>query len=269
MRKKVRTVAIILILLGFTLLGYYVWITFQSILAREVGKDIFDNLAPQIELTDNVNEALDTEQGDLAEGEDLSAYRELVPKLREAYGNEDIVAYISYPEANIDYPIVKGRTTEEYLRKDAYGKYSASGSIILDSYNASAFDDVASIIYGHCMKNTSMFGKLESHTREVGLGEQFYVYTKTERITYETIAYGVVEPEDRSSYIMPGYEGYPTFLKVLSSKAEKYELCPNNNRFITLITCTYPGVGVKKRFGVTAAEVNREPYILSGKEVVK
>lgn len=266
MKKIIRVFAIMLIIIGIILIGYYGWVTLQSFLSKNLGKSIFDDLKSSIIIAEGDKE--DTTKEDDGE-EDLSVYKDLIDKLREGFQNEDVVAYISYEEANIDYPVVQGIDNFEYLRKGVDGKYSASGSIILDTDNDIYLNDVASILYGHCMNNRSMFGKLERHVREVGLGEQFYIYTETERITYKTIAYGVISPDDRTSYIVTGEEGHPEFLKRLSSKSEKYELCSNDNKFVTLITCTYLSGGVKERFGVTGAEVNREPYILNNKEVLE
>ena len=80
---------------------------------------------------------------------------------KEIQGN--MVAWISIDGTSIDYPIMQGENNNEYLNKNPYGEYSLSGSIFLDSRNASDFSDGYSLIYGHHMSGDIMFGALDSY----------------------------------------------------------------------------------------------------------
>ncbi|MDE5830938.1 MAG: class B sortase, partial [Clostridia bacterium] len=57
-------------------------------------------------------------------------------------------------------PVVCTLDNDYYLKKNIYKEDSISGSIFLD-YRNSGFDDKHTIVYGHNMKNDSMFGRLD------------------------------------------------------------------------------------------------------------
>lgn len=75
----------------------------------------------------------------------------------------DMVAWITVDDTNIDYPVMQGFDNSQYINLDPYGEYSLSGSIFLDSRNASGFTDPYSIIYGHHMEYGKMFGALDNY----------------------------------------------------------------------------------------------------------
>ena len=75
--------------------------------------------------------------------------------------NEDIIGWIYMEDTVVNYPILQGDNNFYYLDKTYYKEYLASGSIFLDTANAADFSDVHSIIYGHNMKNNTMFGNLD------------------------------------------------------------------------------------------------------------
>ena len=74
--------------------------------------------------------------------------------------NPDTAAWVTIYGTNIDYPIFQGKTDMEYLNKDAYGKFSISGSIFMSVLNKKDFSDPYTLIYGHHMDNGSMFGDI-------------------------------------------------------------------------------------------------------------
>ncbi|MGU8456273.1 class B sortase [Clostridium perfringens] len=74
--------------------------------------------------------------------------------------NEDYIGWIEIPNTNISYPIVQSIDNDYYLDKDIYKNELSSGSIFLDYRNNNFFDS-NSILYGHAMKNNTMFGDLK------------------------------------------------------------------------------------------------------------
>lgn len=85
-------------------------------------------------------------------------------KLRQI--NPDIVAWIRIEAAGVDYPVVQGDDNEFYLHHTFSGEKSIAGSIFMDYRNTSDFFDEKVIIYGHNMKDGSMFAKLKDLTME-------------------------------------------------------------------------------------------------------
>ena len=75
--------------------------------------------------------------------------------------NEDVVAWIQIPGIGVDYPVVQGKDNEHYLHYTFDGKANKAGSIFLDYRNRVDFTDRKVILYGHNMKDGSMFSNLD------------------------------------------------------------------------------------------------------------
>lgn len=71
--------------------------------------------------------------------------------------NEDIVAWIQIPGIGVDYPVVQGEDNEYYLHHTFRKEVNKAGSIFLDYRNRADFTEQRVIIYGHNMKDGSMF----------------------------------------------------------------------------------------------------------------
>ena len=106
--------------------------------------------------------------------------------------NPDVVGWIFLPNTSINYPVVQGEDNQHYLHYTWNNKKSVSGSIFLEATNAADFSDFRSIVYGHNMADTSMFGSLHRYAR-LSYWEVFpYVYLVTDE--------GVLRYEIYSSY---------------------------------------------------------------------
>lgn len=80
--------------------------------------------------------------------------------------NPDVCAWITVPNTNIDYPVVRGSDDFEYLDKDALGNPTASGAIFLGSECSTAFDEPYELMMGHHMQYGKMFGDLDKFLDE-------------------------------------------------------------------------------------------------------
>ncbi len=89
--------------------------------------------------------------------------------------NEDVFAWIYMEDTVVNYPVLQGENNLYYLDKTYWKKYLASGSIYLDSDNERDMSDAHSIIYGHNMKNHTMFGDLSDFRDAEYLKEHPYV----------------------------------------------------------------------------------------------
>lgn len=77
--------------------------------------------------------------------------------------NPDVCAWLTLDGTNIDYPVLQGETNLTYINTDVYGNFALAGSIFLDSRNSSTFADAFSLLYGHHMENSQMFGDLDKY----------------------------------------------------------------------------------------------------------
>lgn len=75
--------------------------------------------------------------------------------------NPDIYAWIEVPGTNIDYPIVQHEEDNSYyLTHTIEHKETVAASIYTENYNSKDFEDHHTVIYGHNMKNGTMFRSL-------------------------------------------------------------------------------------------------------------
>lgn len=89
------------------------------------------------------------------EGEEGASFEELLAI------NEDVCAWVTVDNTEIDFPILQGETNLTYINTDVYGNFALAGSIFLDSRNDKEFRDMVSLLYGHHMDGGDMFGDLD------------------------------------------------------------------------------------------------------------
>ena len=80
--------------------------------------------------------------------------------------NPDIVGWLKIEGTSIDYPIVQTDNNETYLDTDFEGKKNPSGAIFLDYESEPDFSGRHNILYGHHMKNGSMFKDIIKYKEE-------------------------------------------------------------------------------------------------------
>ncbi|MBD5083990.1 MAG: class B sortase [Clostridiales bacterium] len=77
--------------------------------------------------------------------------------------NNDVRGWICIPDTELSYPLMQGTDNQYYLNHTWQGNRNGVGAIFLD-YRASAdFTDFYTLIYGHRMNNTSMFGSIAQY----------------------------------------------------------------------------------------------------------
>ncbi len=75
--------------------------------------------------------------------------------------NEDIIGWIYIPHTEIDYPLLKGKNNDSYIHTNYKKNYSFAGCIFADEISSRTLTDDNTIIYGHNMKNGSMFAGIK------------------------------------------------------------------------------------------------------------
>lgn len=107
-------------------------------------------------------EGYEPDDGDVAEGEQQEK-EPYVDTLMLKGINPDFVGWIHIPNTNVNYPIVHGKDNSAYLTKTFVGNENPAGSIFMDCGNSGYWNDYNTVIYGHNMKNKSMFAHVESY----------------------------------------------------------------------------------------------------------
>lgn len=161
--------------------------------------------------------------------------------LKEACG--DAAAWIYCPGTKINYPVVLGEDNEYYLHRLMNGEYSLGGTLFMDFRNSADFSDWNTIIYGHNMKNGSMFGIVPDYMEQEFYEEHPVWYLFTEDCDYRIeLAGGYVTPADSDSYSFPQTAEEKAALAkkaVRSSSFRSNVEVREEDRLITLSTCVY------------------------------
>lgn len=180
--------------------------------------------------------------------------------------NEEIYAWITIPGTKVDYPILQRPEDDTYyLNHTVDGTEGLPGSIYTESVHAQDFSESNTVIYGHNMKDDSMFGSLHDFEKADFFKENrdIYIYTPEHILTYKIFA--AVTYSD--TYIPFTFdfttdEGYQEFLdSIYDSKnmtnqfADDVEVT-TNDRIITLSTCV--GNQPNKRYLILAVLVDEQ-----------
>lgn len=160
--------------------------------------------------------------------------------------NEDVVGWI-YVDAlpDISYPIVKGKDNQTYLHQTYEKNYNFAGTIFVDYENSGDFSDCNTLVYGHNMKNGSMFGHLKRFREDDRLYKQdkyFWILTPERNYRYEIIsAYTTgVNSDTYTLFKGPGeeFEKYLETIKGYSEIQTDDTDLTIKDKIVTLSTCT-------------------------------
>lgn len=156
----------------------------------------------------------------------------------------DVCAWLYCPGTSINYPVVQTDNNQYYMHRLPNGKESAGGSLFMDCTNAWNFSDANSVIYGHDMKDGTMFGYLHNFDSQSYYEDHPVMYLLTPGRNYRVdIFCTAVVPSDSWVYEMQ-MDGYR--LDLWLDKAEDASLTeplsPVNRgagQYLTLSTCSY------------------------------
>ena len=90
--------------------------------------------------------------------------------------NKDFVGVLSIPDTIINYPVMYTEGEDYYLRRSFDKKQSDAGTLFIDKHNNIDPIDDNIIIYGHNMKNGTMFHELLNYKKENYYKKHKYIY---------------------------------------------------------------------------------------------
>lgn len=166
--------------------------------------------------------------------------------------NPDIYAWITIPGTDIDYPIVQSNVDNSYyLNHSAEKTESASGAVFSEDYNSKEFDDYITALYGHNMRDGSMFAGLHQYEDSGFLKEHrdIIIYTPDSILKYKIFAaylsddkhvllyYNQGKTEDNRRAYLNEIMDQRTMKASLDTSAE----VDVNSRILTLSTCHSAG----------------------------
>ncbi len=164
---------------------------------------------------------------------DFDAYRAI---------NEDFVGILYYPQFGMRYPVVISQDNREYLTRTFEGEVNGSGCIFMDYQNNRRFTDRNTYLYGHNMKDGSMFGCLKRLVREPALCEndpKIYVYTPDFILEYQLYVVELAPADERlpNIYSDTRYDEYMDLITGRASFADTEIDVSGRPDMLTLYTC--------------------------------
>lgn len=157
--------------------------------------------------------------------------------------NSDVIAWIDLPAVEISYPVVQANDNEYYLHKDIHKEYLFAGSIFMDAYNNPNFINMNTIIYGHNMRDKSMFGKLDElkNTDVVSEIPYFWIYTPNASYLYKIFSvHGATNGSSTFTVRFKDAESHKSwFTRMTDASCVAFDDIPDSyDVVVTLSTCT-------------------------------
>ncbi len=178
--------------------------------------------------------------------------------------NPDVVAWLYVGAVGISYPVVQGKDNDEYLHVTFEGKQNATGCIIMDWEVNTDLTSWNTFIYGHNMKNGSMFGSLKKFIRNGGTYDKdpyIYIFLRDGIYRYKIFSYYIDPPDSKMYYTCDSLKEYRQYIREALAKSERdcaVEATEEDN-MVTLVTCSGAGAS-KKRFFVHGIFQDRYLY---------
>lgn len=160
--------------------------------------------------------------------------------------NADVLGWFYIPGTGISYPLMEVDTRDEYLRRAWDGSYSRAGSIFLERRSNRDFSDFNTIIYGHHMRDDSMFGMLPEYAQQAYREEHPCVFIATADTIrrYEIFAaYEALVTSDTYRLVFENEERRQGCLDqyLANSVWEPTRIPTVQDHILTLSTCTGTG----------------------------
>lgn len=157
--------------------------------------------------------------------------------------NFDTVGFLKVNGTNIEYTVVKGANNSYYLKHNFNKESNSAGWIFADYKNKVDGTDKNLVIYGHNMRDDSMFGSLKNILNDDWHNEEENKYvtfvTENDNSIYEV--FSVYQVADEDYYITTDFKDneFNDFIKTIKSRS-KFDFgvdVNENDNILTLSTC--------------------------------
>ncbi len=265
--KAATAIAIVLVIIAILCcLGYIGLVLFQYYTAEQSYGEI-----NEIAFNDSQNvgeEPVTQANGTIVEDDNSGALGQSpidLPALQEI--NSDVYAWIRVPGTYIDYPVAQSVIEDNYyLHRSIYKNYLFAGMIYTQSCNKRDFSDPVTVIYGHNMRNGTMFSSLHYFEKPDFFENHdvFYIYTVDRVLTYHIVAaykydnrhimnaFDFNDPE-----VLRNYQEYVLNPVSTLRNVRDGVILNEDSKLVVLSTCTGNDKG--SRYLVTGVLVNDVP----------
>ncbi len=219
---------IFLILLVYSSINIFKWYN-----NNKENKQIINEIAESVTINEDTNEE--------------KKYKINFEELKQK--NSDTVAWLKVENTNIEFPIVQANNNSYYLTHNFDKKYNVAGWIFADYKNKLDGTDRNIVVYGHNMRNNSMFGSLKDVITEEWYNNEENKYitfvTENDYQTYQVFSVYQIKTEDY--YIQTEFKSneFTEFIDTITKRSKKdfginvskedtiltLSTCSNNNKY--------------------------------------
>ena len=238
MRKIINIILVAIIIVCLSIIGYKYY---------NYNKD--DKLNSEIQdLQPVINEASDSENNSSGEndGQDQSKDGDYVNSANEEQLksiNSDYKMWIQIENTNINYPVVQGSDNDYYLKHNFRKESNISGTVFVESAN-DIDNDKNIILYGHNMRNGTMFNNITNYKEESFFNEDNKISIIMNNTLYEYEVFSVYVKNVSEVNLAIGFASEDEFINYAYNEAEEslykkdVDFSAEDN-LITLVTCSY------------------------------
>lgn len=238
MRKIINIILVAIIIVCLSIIGYKYY---------NYNKD--DKLNSEIQdLQPVINEASDSDNNSSGEndGQDQSKEGNYVNSANEEELksiNSDYKMWIQIENTNINYPVVQGSDNDYYLKHNFRKESNISGTVFVESAN-DIDNDKNIILYGHNMRNGTMFNNITNYKEESFFNEDNKINIIMNNTLYEYEAFSVYVKNVSEVNLAIGFANEDEFINYAYNEAEEslykkdVDFSAEDN-LITLVTCSY------------------------------
>ncbi len=218
------------------------------ILAREyrAGINEYRDLEQYVEVVEEPESVPSAEEGEEADQEEIQ--ESVIPvsleidfdKLKEING--DFVGWLYYAPLDLSYPIVRGDDNDYYTHYTFENENNSSGAIFMDFLNRPNMDNYNTIIYGHNMRNGTMFGSLKKLLNDASIIEEdpyFYIFTEDQAFMYEIASVYITNSESATYNLIETEEDQQEYIEYIQEVSTWFwdKEIASSDKIVTLSTC--------------------------------
>ena len=163
--------------------------------------------------------------------------------------NNNYEMWIEIPNTKINYPIVQGKDNEYYLKHNFKNESNMSGTIFVDCNN-NIDEDKNIIIYGHNMRNGTMFNNITKFKEESFFNNNNTINIIRNNILYQYEIFSIYVEDESKVSLEIEFTDNDAFVNYALNEASKSMYNKNiiiteEDKILTLVTCSYEYTGAR------------------------
>ncbi|MFV0503276.1 MAG: class B sortase [Lachnospirales bacterium] len=183
--------------------------------------------------------------------------------LRESFGNDEIIGFLQIEDSRVNYPVVQHGDNIYYLDKDIKKDYNVAGSIFMDYENLEQGYDQNTVLYGHNMRDLSMFGELKYYKDQEYYEEHPLIKLQIEDELFLYEVFSAFRTSTDFDYVQTNFPSDEEYMDQINKYYEKSFIktgvkVAKEDKILTLSTCV--GVRATSRMVVAGRLINNVEY---------